>query len=271
MTRSSSCFLFVLLCLTGISAQNGLPPLAGNRGRALGGTGLTLTDAHSAWSNPAGLGGLKKTGVNLSGEQRFGLSELQLVGLGAALPVSNGGFGVTLQSFGYSSLRESRFALSYGRSFSPAFRMGVEFVGLNTSVENYDSRFAATFGIGFQVDVLKNLTVGFRGYSLLRVEIAEDEYLPQLFALGIGYRPSDKILIMAEVHQDVDFEARFRGGLEYAMTEEFDLRFGVASGPAEISFGAGYFATPTLRIEVAASYHETLGLTPGVGITYRAN
>lgn len=271
MLRFITSFLFVLLATSGIFAQNGLPPLAGNRGRALGGTGLTLTDAHSAWSNPAGLGGLQKLGVNLAGEQRFGLSELQLVGLGAAVPVNNGGFGLTLQSFGYSTLRESRFALAYGRSFSPAFRAGVEFVGLNTSIENYDSRFAATFGIGFQVDLLKNLTVGFRGYSLLRVETAEDEFLPQLFALGAGYRPSDKILIMVEVHQDIDYDARFRGGLEYLMTEDFDLRFGVASGPSEISFGAGYFATTNLRIEIAASYHETLGVTPGVGITYRGN
>lgn len=269
MLRHFGLLFFLLLCLTGLIAQNGLPPLAGNRGRALGGTGLTFTDAHAAWSNPAGLGNLQQAGINLSGEQRFGLSELQLVGLGAALPSTNGGFGLTMQSFGFSSLRESRLSLAYGRKLSDAFRLGVELVGINTSVENYDSRFAATFGIGFQVDIIKNLTVGFRGYSLLRVETAEDELLPQLFALGVGFRPSEKILVMAEVHQDVDYVARFRGGLEYSMTEELDLRFGVASGPAELSFGAGYFATETLRIEVAATYHETLGLTPAVGITYR--
>ncbi|MEM9835321.1 MAG: hypothetical protein AAF828_02385 [Bacteroidota bacterium] len=267
------CTLILLACLVNpgyeLAAQNGVPPLAGNRGRALGGTGLTFRDAYAAWSNPAGLAGIKKLGINLAGEQRFGLSELQLVSLGAGLKAGSGGFGLTVQSFGFSTLRENRIGLAYGRSFTARFRGGVELVGLNTSVENYESRFAATFGIGLQVDVLPNLMVGFRGFSLLRVETAEDEFLPQLLAVGIGYRPNEKLVLLAEVHQDLDFPARFRGGMEYAISEQLDLRIGVASGPTELSFGAGFFATDHLRIEVAASYHETLGLTPGVGLAYR--
>ncbi|MEL6141120.1 MAG: hypothetical protein AAFQ37_06000 [Bacteroidota bacterium] len=268
-----SLLFFFMLSLLGsvssdLSAQTGLPPAAGTRGQALGGVGITFQDAHAAWTNPAGLASLKQVGVNLSGEQRFSLSELQLFNLGVAVPLAGGGLGLTLNSFGYSSLRENRVSVVYGRSLGPNFRIGGEIIGFNTSVEGYDSRFAATFGFGMQVDLLPELTVGVRAFSPFRVELVPDEDLPQLLAAGLAYQPNDKITLLAEVHQDLDLPARFRGGLEYNFSEVVDLRFGVATGPAQLSFGAGFRATPTLQIEVAASYHETLGLSPGVGIVY---
>lgn len=273
MKKQITPWLTLLCCcllLPFLAAQNGLPAYAGTRGRALGGSGVAFTGAHAAWTNPAGLGRLDRLGVNLSGEQRFGLSELQQLTLGAAIPAKLGGFGLTLTSFGYSTLRENRIGISYGRTLAQNFRLGAELIGWNASIEGYDSQFAATFSIGVQVDVLPELTLGFRALSPLRVATAGDEILPQLFTVGLGYQASKKVLILAEVQQDLDFPARFRAGLEYTVSEAFDLRFGVASGPAEMSFGAGYLATDQIRIEVVAAYHETLGLTPGVGIVYAA-
>ncbi|MEM9261451.1 MAG: hypothetical protein AAGA62_17560 [Bacteroidota bacterium] len=265
----STIFLILLLAASELSAQNGLPVVAGNRGLALGGAGVTFNDAYAVWTNPAGLGDMDRLGVNVSGEQRFGISELQLVSLGAAIPTDFGGIGVSISSFGFSTLRESRVGLSYGRRLAPNFRIGVGLLGFNTAIEGYDSRFAATFSIGFQVDILPELSVGFRAFSPLRVETVEGEYLPQLLSAGFSYNPNEKVTVLAEVHQDLDVTARFRGGIEYSLSQELDLRFGVASGPAEVSFGAGYFASENIRIEVAANYHETLGLSPGVGLVFR--
>ncbi len=253
-----------------VFSQNGLPPPAAMRGRALGGTGITFTDAYSVWTNPAGLGQLDALGVHLSGEQRFGLAELQTVQLGAALPVANGGFGLSLLSFGFASYRESRLGLSYGRKLSDNFRLGVELVGFNTAIPTYESSFAATFSVGAQLDITKELSVGFRAFSLMRVETAEEEFLPQLLSAGLGYRPNEKLLLMAEVHQDVDYPTRVRVGLEYGLSEQLDLRLGAASGPGELSFGLAFSAVEQMRIEIGAAYHEILGITPGVGLVYRA-
>lgn len=264
-------FFAPLLLVPGgeLFAQNGLPSVAGTRGRALGGTGLTFVDTYAAWTNPAGLAKLNAVGGNVSGEQRFGLSELQNVGLGVGLPAAGGGLGLTFMSFGYATLRENRVGLSYGRSLARNFRVGGEIVGHNLSVEGYDSRFAATFSLGMQLDIIPELSIGFRAFSLLRVETAEQEYLPQLLSVGLGYRPNDKMLVMAEVHQDLDVAARVHIGLEYLVTEKIDLRLGVTTGPAELSFGAGFWATDNIRVEIAGAYHETLGVTPGVGLAYR--
>ncbi|MEM8586384.1 MAG: hypothetical protein AAGF87_19075 [Bacteroidota bacterium] len=265
------------LCLTVIAwalfvailpAQQGLPPAAGARGRALGGAGLTFQDAYAAWSNPAGLARLENTGIILSGEQRYGLSELQEVGLAAAIPLGGGGLGLTASSFGFEAYRDTRFALSYGRKLFDNFRIGGEVIGLNTSVENYDSRFNATFSLGFQIDIDRKLSVGTRVISPLRVEVATEETLPQLLGVGIGYRPNEQLLLLAEMEQEIDFLARFRFGLEYALIESFTFRAGVVTEATEISFGAEYQAAQLFRIGLVAAYHETLGWSPGVEIVF---
>ena len=265
--------LLLLLLLTipeYLGAQQGFPPPGGARGRAMGGAGLNFQDTYAAWSNPAGLGGLSELGVVLSGEQRFGFSELQLIGLAAALPTANGGFGIGVSSFGFEAYRDTRISLSYGRTLFEGFRIGAELIGLNTSVENYDSRFSGTFAIGFQVDILPELSVGTRLFSPMRVEVAEDEILPQLLGIGLGYQPTDQLLILAEYEQEIDFNARFRLGMEYAVLEELILRAGVATEASELSFGAEYQASSQFRIGFVGAFHETLGWSPGVELVYRA-
>lgn len=259
----------VLLSLPAISsAQQGFPPPGGARGRAMGGAGLTYQDTYAAWTNPAGLAELEQWGAVLSGEQRFGLSDLSLVGLAAVLPVGNGGFGLSVSSFGFEAYRDTRTSLSYGRSILENFRIGVELIGLSTSVQNYDSRFSATFALGFQLDILPELTVATRLFSPLRVEVAEDEILPQLLGIGLGYRPTDQLYIVAEYEQELEFNARFRLGLEYAVLEELILRAGVVTEASELSFGAEYQASEQFRIGVVGAFHETLGWSPGVELVY---
>lgn len=263
-------FLLALLLSASlyVYAQQGLPPHAGARGRALGGSGLTFQDAYAAWSNPAGLGELDQTAVILAGEQRFSLGELQDVGLAAALPLAGGGLGITVNSFGFDAYRDNRFALSYGRQLLENFRIGAELIGLNTSVENYDSRFNATFSLGFQLDIDRKLSMGTRLMSPLRIDVAEGEQLPQLIGIGFGYRPTDQLLLLAEMEQEIDFIARFRFGLEYVFTDAFMFRAGVTTEATEISFGAEYQAGELFRIGLVGAYHETLGWSPGVGIVF---
>ncbi|MEM7574858.1 MAG: hypothetical protein AAF433_18270 [Bacteroidota bacterium] len=264
--------LFVLVVLPQVlSAQQGFPPPGGARGRAMGGAGLTFQDTYASWSNSAGLGGLEELGVVLSGEQRFGISELQLVGVAAAIPVANGGFGIGVSSFGFDAYRDTRFSLGYGRKLLDGFRIGAELIGLNTSVENYSSRFSGTFSLGFQLDVLPELSVGTRIFSPIRVEVAEDEILPQLLGIGLGYRPTDQLLILAEFEQEINFNSRFRLGMEYVVLEELILRAGVVTEASELSFGAEYQATDQFRIGIVGAFHETLGWSPGVELVYRAD
>jgi len=267
--------LLLLLCTCvlaqkSVSAQEGLFPAYDVRSRLMGGTGLTAGGIDALWTNPAGLDNTDpKIAAAATAEQRFGLSELTTATVGAVYGTDLGGFGLQLGSFGFDAYRETRFGLAYGRKLSERFSIGADLAGFATSTEGYASTFHITFGLGLRLEIIPELHVAARIFSPLRVERAPDEYLPQLLALGLSYRPSDKITLNAEVHQDADFPARIRVGAEYLPAEQLSIRLGVATEASEISFGLGYEFIDGLDLSAGAVYHEVLGVTPTVGVRWR--
>lgn len=262
--------LLALLFIQFLPAQDALFPAYDLRSRATGGTGLTATGIDAVWTNPAGLARAGEFfSAAATAEQRFGLTEFQTITGGAVLPTDFGGFALQLANFGWSSYGETRIGVGYGRLLSDNFSIGAELTGFATQTEGYESTFDLTFGLGFQLTVTEEIYVGARVFSPLRIERAPDEDLPQLLAVGGSYRPSDKLRIDAEAHLDAEFPVRVRVGATYLPAEQLEIMLGVTTSEAELSFGLGYQVLSDLRIRAAAVYHETLDLSPAIGLVWR--
>ncbi len=226
---------------------------------AMGGTGTAGSGIETLWTNPAGLPGVEKIGATAFIEQRFALSELRDIYAGAVLPSKVGTFGLRATTFGFDTYREQQFALSYGRLLAENFSIGGSLIAQSISIEGYGSKVVATFDLGLQARLSKFLAVGFRAYSPFRPEVVPGEPLPGSLTLGLAYTPNQKVLILADVEKDLEYDARVRVGLEYQPVEPLYLRFGITSGPAEISLGIGYSLADAVRFDFSARYHETLG------------
>ncbi len=263
-------FLLLFLLTSCLYGQDGLFPTYDARARALGGTGLAAEGIDAVWTNPAGLAvGNDRVQAAATAEQRFGISELTMASAAATRTFGNGGFGLQLSSFGFDTYRETRVGLGYGRRLSERLTIGGEVVGFATQTEAYAGTFDFTFGLGAQLEIIEELSVGVRVFSPIRVSrFGEDDNLPQLLALGGSYRPNEKVMLSAEVHQDIEQDTRFRAGLEYLPADALRIRLGVATKAAELSFGIGYEITEGVEVSAAAAYHEILGISPVVGIRY---
>ncbi len=236
----------------------------------MGGTGINAEGIDALWTNPAGLahtGDVLQAGA--SAEQRFGISDLTTATVGAAYGKGLGGFGLQLGSFGFDAYNETRIGLAYGRKLSEKFSIGADFSGFATSTEGYANTFDITFGLGAQLEIIPELSIGARVFSPLRTERLPDEYLPQLLAIGITYQPTDQLLLNAEFHQDTDHPGRFRAGMEYLPADEISIRLGVATESTELSFGVGYQIVERLDVSAGAIWHEVLGVWPSFGVRWK--
>lgn len=268
MRFATFCLLLLLPLIA--DAQEGVYPTTDVRSRLLGGTGITATGIDGLWTNPAGLAGTHDyVQASATAEQRFGISELSFANVGAAYGTEKGGFGIQLASFGFSTYRENRIGLAYGRQLTEKFSIGGDLAGFSTTTDGYASTFDITFGLGMQLQIIDELAIGARVFSPVRTEVRPDEYLTQILAVGMSYRPNEKLIINAELHQDAEFPARFRAGLEYLPAEELSVRLGVATETAELSFGLGYEIIDRLDLSAGAVWHEVLGLWPSVGVRWR--
>ena len=266
---------FFLLCLllacTPLMAQNGLPPIAGGRGAAMGTTGVTFTDINSAFSNQAGLAFLENFTATLNGERRFLLDEIQSFSLGMALPTTSGTFGLTANYYGFDLFNEQKIGVSYSRKLFEQFAIGAQFDLLNTSIQDYENRAVVTFEVGFIAQLTEELNIGGHVYSPARLTLTEEEVIPTIFTVGVSYCPSPKVFVSVEAEKDIEYPTRVKAGVEYWLISPLAVRLGVASNPSLASFGLGFEFDNGLSIDIGTYYHELLGLTPAFGVSYRAS
>ncbi|MBK7871497.1 MAG: hypothetical protein IPJ74_12885 [Saprospiraceae bacterium] len=263
--------LFILLIFnTLISiAQNGTPLTGGARGAAMGNASVAFTDINSAFSNQAGLANLQSLSFTALAEQRFFISELQTLSVAAALPTASGTFGLTINHFGFEGFNQQKIGVAYARKLLDELSIGAQILALNTRIPEYGSKASFTFELGFLMQVLPELRLGVHTYSPMQIELVEGENLPTVFKIGLAYLPSERVTCSAEVEKDIDFPARAKFGIEYQLVEQFNLRVGAATNPTNLAFGVGYGLKNGLIFDLASVYHQFLGFTPTVSVSFQ--
>lgn len=261
--------LLSILIVSSSQAWNENNPI-GARSSGMGNASVSFGDVWSAHHNQAGLGFVRDISAGAYYENRFLLKEISIKGGVVALPVKAGTFGLTISNFGYALYHENKYSLSFAKAFGDKLSAGIAIDYLTTKIaEGYGSKgvFAAEFGI--QAKPLKGLTIGAHVFNPTRSKIADynDERLPTIFRLGGDYNFSEKVTVAVETEKDMSQKAIFKAGIEYKPVKEFYLRAGIGTNPTLTSFGFG-INLKNFKIDVSGNYHQTLGISPQLGLTY---
>lgn len=227
-------------------------------------------DAFSFVGNQAALAGIKKISVGVYGERRFVLADLSSYQLAFALPTSSGSFGLLANYFGGSSYNESQFALAYARNLGK-IDVGAQFNYQQLKVTGYGNASAINFEAGAILHVNEQFQTGIHIYNPTRVSIGKnvEEKLPFVYSFGMGYDASDKFFIGTEIEKVEDQPVNINSGLQYSFDEKLFARVGVSSATSSFYLGVG-FLWNGFRIDVAASLHPSLGVTPGMLLVYNS-
>ena len=287
------CLALGLGTLTAAHAQG--PGLWGARSAALGQIGSVLSD--DGWAgagNAAALGQLSRPTVGVGAENRYLLPTLNTASLvvavligyrnnaAPAVPVAGvtaavagadapryGTVGITAQRFGGQLYSEQRLGLGYGYQLGTV-RVGARVEVLQTSIQGLGSRRAVAASLGGQADIIpRKLTFGATLYNLNQARLAEyqDERLPTVLRAGLAWRAAEKVVLLVETEKDVEQDADFKAGLEYLPLPALALRAGLSTLTSQLTGGVG-LRTGAFRIDYAAGWHETLGLSQQLSAAY---
>jgi hypothetical protein len=256
-----------------LSAQSNFT--IGARAAALGGASSVFHDVWSAQNNQAGLGFIEKTEMGAYYENRFLLKELGYTAFCAAVPIKKkGGFGITLNSFGYSVYRQSKAGVGYGMKFGPNFSAGIQLDYLYTQISDaagfYGRKGVFTGELGFQARLTKQVIFAGHIFNPMRVKLSayNNEIIPATIKAGLQYKVSEKVSLITEAQKSSYQKFQFKGGIEYLPAKDFYLRAGVSTNPVQMSFGAGV-NLQGLRIDLSSSWHSVLGFSPQIGMSYQ--
>lgn len=264
----------VFICLHS-GAQAGIDPPPGIGARSVGlGYAYTAVGSNfwSLFHNPAGIAGTSAIETGVYVERRFNLSELTYGHAGIVFPFGGKqAIGAELGSYGFDTYRENRAALSYGVMLLERISLGAKINYANIIIAGLGSTNALVATVGGQVHINKTLSLGFTGYNVNRAGIQSlggTDDIPTLLTAGVMYRPNEKVMIVADVQKDIDHPVSWRGGIEYAFVPSLYARLGMSTEPLSVNAGLGLLYR-NLSVDAAFGFHERLGYTPHISLSYR--
>jgi hypothetical protein len=263
-------YIVALIILLGLLTKGLAQNSPGAAIAGCGGAGVVNTTVWSAFHNQAGLSQINGPSAGIYYENRFNIKELGDKGLVFAMPFGKHTFALSYRSLGYSAFSNSNAALAYAMRLTDKFGIGLQFNYQTIRIgENYGNRRATSFDAGFLYKLNDKFRLAGHIQNPTRAKIADynDERLPSVVRFGIGYHFSNKVNAIIEVKKPSDNKPSLKGGIEYWPIDKLALRAGFGSVPSQITFGFGW-KTKLIAFDVFAGFHQTLGITPQVSLTY---
>ncbi len=272
MTKHSAYILALTMVLSSFSAHAGgeVQP-RGARSAGIGNSSVMLEGIWGGFNNQAGLLAVNGLNSGVYYHNMFFVDGLGNQGLTVAYGMESQAFAISYSSFGIDAFSEDKVGLAYAMDLGDKLDFGVQLNYHSTRIQfdEYGNRSSLTAEISFLSHLSDELTIGFRLFNPSQTQLNEfeDERIPTVLSLGGGYEFNDKVSLVSEVVKDIDKEPIVRAGIEYRVVPTVFLRGGVSTEPTMSSFGAG-IDLGALDVDLAASYHHTLGYSTQISLSY---
>jgi hypothetical protein len=267
-----TCLILSLICSNlFINGQTVRRPVAAIY-TTLGAYSINHADVFSYTNNQASLAQMKIIAIGVYGERRFLLDELSLYQLAVALPTKSGNLGVKAGYFGFNEYNESQIGLAYARKLGSKVDVGVQFNYNGIQISSYGNSSAITFEIGTVLHLTEKLHTGLHVYNPVGGTFGKnaEEKLASVYSVGFGYEASENFFVSAEIEKEEDQQVNVNAGMQYKFLAQFMARVGIATNTSNIYAGVGLFLK-LFRLDVVASYHPHLGVTPGIMLVYNSS
>jgi hypothetical protein len=176
-----------------------------------------------------------------------------------------GNFGIQANYSGYSNFNENKIGLAYGRSLGSKLDIGAQFNYYSYRIPVYGNASTINFEGGAIMHFTEKFHGGFHLFSPVagKLDKASDEKLASAYTFGLGLDASESFYVSAQVVKEEDKAVNVTGGLQYQFRSQFFARAGFLSASESGYAGAGVM-WKNMRLDVSASFHPQLGVTPGV-------
>jgi hypothetical protein len=238
----------------------------------LGAYSLNHIDVFSFHSNQAALAQIKNFSAGVFTERRFMLKELALYNASLALPTPSGNFGLDARYFGFTDYNETQLGLAYARSLGSKVDVGVQFNYYNVQIPTYGNASSINFEAGAIFHLTEKLNAGVHVYNPVGGKFGKDEQekLSSVYSGGIGCEASDKFFISTEIEKEEDQPVNVNAGMQYKFLPQLLARGGVSTATSSFYLGIG-IGWKSIRLDVTTSYHQQLGITPGLMLIFNFN
>jgi hypothetical protein len=263
----SGILLLFFLAATKIAKAQSVSTLMGARAAGISYASSVLPDEWSLFNNPGGLAGIEKTNVAFTYDLQGRIAGANRMACVFSIPLKTGVMGSGFFRFGDPLYSEQIVTAGYGNRFGIA-ALGVKVNYVQYRAEGYGTKSAATISLGGIADLTPHLSIGMYAVNINQPRLSDNgERIPTRLVAGLGFKPTDKVLLVTEVEKDLEYDAVWKAGLEYVLHKKIAVRTGFNIHPNAAFFGLG-FQTRKLKIDYAVQYSTTLNFSYQASVVY---
>ena len=226
-------------------------------------------DVLSHAANEAALAQVNGFSAGVYVERKYLLDGFNQFSASIALPSKSGVFGLQLHQFGNIDFAQSQAGISYGRKLFDKLDVGALFHYNSFRVAGYGNASALNVEAGALLHITDQLHAGIHVANPYAARFGpyKTEKLSSVYSFGFGYDAGDQFFISTEVEKIEGMLLNFNASIHYKVAERLHARGGISSAATLMFLGTGY-SFDNMRIDVTASIHQQLGMSPGIAIIF---
>lgn len=267
ITRFMGGILVGAICFFQLSAQ---PLLYSLQAQLAVTTSVLTAEAHpfSVAANPAAAAGLRKRSWAFGGEQRF-LAPGWITSTAAIVfPVARGSWGFLVAHEGLPAMADQLLLVTHAKSVSNQASLGLS-LGVNRKkTDSQAPILAPVASAGIMFSVSEELHSGFSYTRTVwqRNSTAAASDLSMLRCM-LGYRPTEKFVLMAAVSKESGRAAIASAALCYRPTRKAGFRVGFSGSPSLYWFGLMLGIGKKVAVEVYSGMYSLVGVSNGMNVS----
>lgn len=240
----------------------------GSRSAGMGYTSACIEDEWSLFNNVAGLASIKNAATAVAYDTQPSFKSFDRMAAVFTLPVKIGVAATGIFRFGDELYNEQIISLGFANTFGLA-SLGLRADYIQYKAQGFGTKGTVSFSLGGIAKLTEKILVGAHITNLNQPNLSsvENEKLPTMLILGVGFKLSSKTFVSTEVQKELDYFLKWKGGLEYQPFEKFSFRTGFNVNPNAAFVGFG-FKRKTLKADYAYHYSFSLGSRHQATIAY---
>ncbi len=238
---------------------------------AQGGTGVASKGTSSLFANPAGVASIRDLSLAVNYFIPYFIPELSNQKLSLAFPTKYGNIYSSINRYGYQQYNENIVTIGFAKNISPHFSLCFQLnLQYNQVAESGNGQQLFSCA-GIQFNPHPSLCIGFVAFNPEKASIKINNYKEEISSyinLGIKWMAHSRFSISSEINKTINYNTITRFGIAYKINPFLTSRIGVYGKPVVYTLGMG-LNIESLNIDIAMTNHQNLGVSSGIGISYK--
>jgi len=245
-----------------------LPPPNNAVSLSMGSASAAYLNAYAIENNIGALG-FTESEISINRSNRYGLSEYSNLFASGCIHVDKSTIGISISSMPLSNFTQLKLQAAVSRKLSEKVSAGVSlnYHSFSSTDAFYRPTQLFTFNAGLLYRINKKLDVGFQTSNPTRTKLTDqlNESIPAEYKFGLRYAVAENIDLYSDAVQRTNENLSASAGIELTKSN-YRIRGGFGLN-STVALGFGY-QFENLSFDVAGSYHNQLGLSPSLNLSY---